>query len=63
MSRSAALASDWFYRRRVRSLEEISAALDALTPESVAGYAAAQDLDAMTILTLGPTGLEMETTP
>jgi predicted Zn-dependent peptidase len=63
MSRSGALASDWFYRGRVRSLEEISAALDALTPESVAGYAAAQDLDAMTILTLGPIGLEMETTP
>ena len=49
MSRSGSLASDWFYLGRVRSLDEISAALDALTPESVADYAARQDLDAMTI--------------
>jgi predicted Zn-dependent peptidase len=58
-SRAGSLASDWFYLGRVRALEEISAALDALTPESVAGYAAAQDLDAMTIVTLGPTALRM----
>ena len=58
--RSGALASDWFYLGRVRSLDEISAALDALTPESVTGYAARQDLDAMTILTLGPSALQME---
>jgi predicted Zn-dependent peptidase len=57
MSRSGSLASDWFYLGRVRSLDEISAALDALTPEAVAGYAAGQDLDAMTIVTLGPTAL------
>lgn len=57
MSRSGSLASDWFYLGRVRSLDEISAALDALTPESVAAYAAGQDLDAMTILTLGPNAL------
>ena len=36
MSRSGSLASDWFYLGRVRPLDEISAALDALTPESVA---------------------------
>ena len=59
MSRSGSLASDWFYLGRVRSLDEISAALDALTPEAVAEYAAGQDLDAMTILTLGPKALEM----
>jgi predicted Zn-dependent peptidase len=58
MSRSGSLASDWFYLSRVRSLDEISAALDALTPESVARYAAEQDLDAMTLVTLGPTALE-----
>ncbi|MEA2630657.1 MAG: hypothetical protein QOE66_876 [Chloroflexota bacterium] len=57
MSRSGSLASDWFYLGRVRSLDEISAALDALTPEAVAEYAARQDLDAMTILTLGPNAL------
>jgi predicted Zn-dependent peptidase len=58
MSRSASLATDWFFLGRVRSLEEISAALDGLTPGSVAEYTARQDLDAMTIVTLGPTALE-----
>jgi predicted Zn-dependent peptidase len=57
MSRSGSLASDWFYLARVRTLDEISAALDALTPQSVSEYAAGQDLDAMTILTLGPNAL------
>jgi len=57
MSRSGSLASDWFYLSRVRSLDEISAELDALTPESVGEYAAGQDLGAMTILTLGPNAL------
>ncbi|GAC1471450.1 MAG: pitrilysin family protein [Isosphaeraceae bacterium] len=57
MSRSGSLASDWFHLGRVRSLDEISASLDALTPESVSAYAASQDLSAMTILTLGPNPL------
>jgi predicted Zn-dependent peptidase len=61
MSRSGALASDWFYLGRVRSLDEIAAALDALSPETVAGYAAGQDLEAMTILTLGPNALTFPT--
>jgi predicted Zn-dependent peptidase len=60
MSRSGALASDWYFLGRVRPLEEIAAALDALTPEAVSAYAAnlgrAEDL---TILTLGPNALQM----
>ncbi len=59
MSRSAALASDWYFLGRVRSLDEISASLDALTPEAVSAFAARQDLEDLTILTLGPTALEM----
>jgi predicted Zn-dependent peptidase len=58
MSRSGSLASDWFYLGRVRSLDEVSASLDALTPESVSEYAAGQDIRAMTILTLGPNALK-----
>ena len=57
MSRSGSLASDWFYLRRVRSLEEISAALDALTPEGVSAFAARQTFDEMTVVTLGPKAL------
>jgi predicted Zn-dependent peptidase len=57
MSRSGSLASDWFYLGRVRPVEEIAAALDALTPDSVSAYAAEQDFSDMTILTLGPSAL------
>jgi predicted Zn-dependent peptidase len=57
MSRSSSLVSDWYYLGRVRSLDEISAALDALTPESVSAFAARQPIDEMTILTLGPNAL------
>ena len=44
MSRSGSLASDWFHLGRVRSIGEISSALDALTPESVSDYAASTTL-------------------
>ena len=40
MSRSGALASDWYLLGRVRPLEEIAQALDALTPEDVSACAA-----------------------
>lgn len=57
MSRSGSLASDWFYLGRVRSLDEIAGALDALTTESVSAYAATQGTAELTILTLGPNAL------
>lgn len=59
MSRSGSLTSDWFYLGRVRSLDEVSAALDALTPEGVSAYAATQPLADMTVLTLGPNALTL----
>ncbi len=60
MSRSGALASDWYFLGRVRPLDEIAAALDALTPESVSDYARALlKPDELTILTLGPTPLDV----
>jgi predicted Zn-dependent peptidase len=58
MSRSSALASDWYHLGRVRPLEEISSALDGLTPASVSAFAARQPLGEMTMLTLGPRALE-----
>ena len=55
MSRSGALASDWYFLGRVRPIEEIAAELDALTPEAVSEYAAKmQRAGEPTILTLGP---------
>ncbi len=60
MRRSGSLASDWFFLGRVRPLEEISAALDALTPEGVSAYAAGWPGSSdMTILTLGSTTLRL----
>ena len=59
MGRSSSLASDWYYLSRTRSLAEISAALDALTPEVVSANAAATAGRAMTILTLGPNPLTL----
>lgn len=57
IGRSGSLASDWYLLGRVRPLEEITGAFDALTPESVGAFAAAQDVDDPTIVTLGPTAL------
>jgi predicted Zn-dependent peptidase len=59
MSRSASLAADWYHLGRVRPLDEVSAALDALTPADVSAFAARMELDAMTILTLGPDPLTL----
>jgi predicted Zn-dependent peptidase len=63
MSRSGSLASDWFYLGRVRPIDEIAAALDALTPESVSDFAARDQSSDATILTLGPTPLQLPPEP
>jgi predicted Zn-dependent peptidase len=64
MSRSGALASDWFFLGRVRPIEEIAAELDALVPESVSDYAALfQNPRDLTILTLGPSALSLPREP
>ncbi len=59
MSRSSSLASDWYHLGRVRSLDEISSALDALTPDAVSDFADRQNTRDMTVLTLGPTPLKL----
>jgi len=59
MSRAGSLASDWFYLGRVRPIDEIAAALDALAPDTVAAFARQDTTDQMTVLTLGPTPLQL----
>lgn len=59
MGRSGSLASDWYHLGRVRPLAEVSAALDALTPEAVSDFAARQDVRDLTLLTLGPAPLKL----
>jgi predicted Zn-dependent peptidase len=53
-SRAAALASDWYYHGRVRTLEEIRAAIDGLTPEAIVGHVRRHPAKDFTIVTLGP---------
>jgi predicted Zn-dependent peptidase len=60
VSRSGALASDWYFLGRVRPIEEIAAELDALTPESVSEYASRlREPRETTVLTLGPSALKL----
>jgi predicted Zn-dependent peptidase len=59
LSRAGSLAADWYYLGRVRPVAEIAAALDALTTESIAEFAARQATDDLTILTLGPKPLNV----
>ncbi len=59
MSRAGSLASDWFYLGRVRSIDEISDSLDALTPSTVGDFARKNSTEGMTVLTLGPSALKL----
>ena len=59
MSRASSLASDWYHLGRVRPIDEIAGAMDALTADSVSDYAGRSAPRDMTIVTLGPTPLEL----
>ncbi len=54
MTRAASIASDWFYLGRVRTLEEIEAAVNALTPKSILEYAKKYAPKQITQVTMGP---------
>lgn len=58
-ARSAALARDWYYLGRVRTLEEVGSLVDALTCESINNYLAAHPPADFTIVTLGSEPLEV----
>jgi predicted Zn-dependent peptidase len=56
-ARAQALASDYHKRGRPRTLDEISASFDALTPADINAYLGRRTLGPTTIVTLGPTPL------
>lgn len=56
-ARAGALADDWHKLGRPRSLEELTAQIDAVTLEQVNGYLSKRDLGAPTIVTIGPEAL------
>ena len=60
LARSASLAADYFHLGRVRTLAEISQAMNQLTEHDVSSYTSKFNLDLMTILTLGPKALKIK---
>jgi predicted Zn-dependent peptidase len=53
-ARALSLASDWYYLGRVRSFDEIQAAIDGLTPDSIGAHLRRCPPRDFTIVTLGP---------
>jgi predicted Zn-dependent peptidase len=58
-SRSSTVARDWYHLGRVRTLDEVSALVDALSCESINAYLAEHPPHNFTIVTLGPNALEV----
>jgi predicted Zn-dependent peptidase len=53
-ARAGSMAGDWFHLGRVRPVDEVRAAIDALTPAAVAAHAARFPAGTLTVVTLGP---------
>ncbi len=53
-ARAGALASDWYYLKRVRSLEEIQQGIDSLTPDRILNHVRQYPAKEFTVVTLGP---------
>ena len=58
-ARSGAIARDWYHLGRVRSLDEIGRLVDELTCQSINAYLAEHPPGNFTVVTLGPSELEM----
>lgn len=60
LSRSGALAREWYHLGYARSLDQIGQLVDALTAESINAYLADHPPDQFTVVTLGPNPLEVD---
>ena len=58
-ARAGAMASDWFYRGRVRPTDEVQAAIDGLTPARILGFLDRYPAKDFTVVTLGPKPLDI----
>lgn len=58
-ARARSLASDWYYLGRVRSFDEIAAAINALSPERIVQHLHRHRPGPFTIVTLGPKALRV----
>jgi predicted Zn-dependent peptidase len=61
-ARAGAMASDWYYLGRVRSLDEIQEAIDSLTPRRIVAHVRKLPPRDFTIVTLGPRALRVKGT-
>jgi len=53
-ARAGSMASDWFYLNRVRTIDEIQAAIDGLTPTAILDHLDRYPAKDFTVVTLGP---------
>jgi predicted Zn-dependent peptidase len=58
-SRSNSIAADWYYLRRVQTLQEIGRIVDDLSCQSINAYLAAHPPGSFTVVTLGQKPLEI----
>jgi len=58
-ARAGAIASEWYYLGRVRSTEEVQAAIDGLTPAKIVEHVRRHPPRHFTIVTLGPKPLTL----
>jgi predicted Zn-dependent peptidase len=58
-ARAGAIAHDFFIRGRIRTLDEIKAAIDAVTVEKVNAYLKANKPGPFTIVIVGPKELKL----
>lgn len=59
-ARAGTLASDWYYLGRVRSFDEIKAAIDGLSPEGIVDHVRRHPPTDLTVVTLGPRPLQVD---
>jgi predicted Zn-dependent peptidase len=53
-ARAGAMATDWFYLKRLRPIDEIQQAIDSLTPHKLLEFLERSPLKDFTLVTLGP---------
>jgi predicted Zn-dependent peptidase len=58
-SRAGSMATDWFYLNRVRPVDEVQAAIDALTPATILAHLDRFPAKDFTVVTLGPKALNV----
>ena len=59
MARAGSIARDWYHLGEIRTLDDVSRRIDALTVDAVLDYIHSHPARDFTILTIGPQPLEL----